>query len=70
LQGETANGWASVMVMLAFMMGINLGSIGVVGLYVGRVLDESKRRPTYVVWKTTRDVLPEAAGDSASTRSD
>ncbi|MCU1360072.1 MAG: putative glycosyltransferase [Ilumatobacteraceae bacterium] len=69
-QGDTANGWASVMVMLAFMMGINLGSIGVVGLYVGRVLDESKRRPTYVIWTTTGDQFAGGAGDAASTRSD
>jgi dolichol-phosphate mannosyltransferase len=60
MQGATANGWASVMVMLTFMMGVNLGSIGIVGLYVGRVLDESKRRPTHIVWFTTADVPPAA----------
>jgi dolichol-phosphate mannosyltransferase len=53
--GASAAGWPSLMVMLAFMTGVILGSVGVVGLYVGRVLDESKRRPTYVVWKTTGD---------------
>jgi glycosyltransferase involved in cell wall biosynthesis len=69
IQGQTANGWASVMVMLAFMVGTNLGSIGMVGLYVGRVLDESKRRPTYVIWKTTGSERSGGADSPASTRS-
>jgi len=42
-------GWASLMVSIWFLGGAIIASIGVVGIYVGRAFDESKRRPIYVV---------------------
>jgi len=42
-------GWASTMVLVSFLSGINLLMTGVVGLYVGRVHTEVKNRPLYVV---------------------
>ena len=52
-QGHAVTGWSSLMVMMFFMTGMILGSVGMVGLYVGRILEESKRRPTFIVWRTT-----------------
>jgi dolichol-phosphate mannosyltransferase len=40
--GHTLVGWSSVMVSIAFMTGVLLGSIGVVGLYVGQIFAEVK----------------------------
>lgn len=37
------------MVSLYFLSGIMLGFMGVLGLYLGRVFDEVKRRPLYVI---------------------
>jgi dolichol-phosphate mannosyltransferase len=31
------------------MFGITLGCIGVMGQYIGRIFDESKQRPNYIV---------------------
>ena len=42
-------GFASVMLVLLFMGGVQLLSIGVLGEYVGRIYRETKRRPLYVV---------------------
>lgn len=42
-------GWASTVVLQAFLSGVNLIMIGVVGLYVGRIHAEVKNRPLYVV---------------------
>lgn len=42
-------GWASLIVSLYFMGGLIIVNIGVVGLYLGRVFDETKNRPLYVV---------------------
>jgi dolichol-phosphate mannosyltransferase len=42
-------GWASTMVIVLFLGGVQLISLGVLGVYVGRVFMESKRRPLYVV---------------------
>lgn len=44
-----ADGWASTVVLVAFLNGINLFMTGVVGLYVGGIHAEVKRRPLYVV---------------------
>ncbi len=50
---NTVTGWASVMVSLYFLSGIMLGFMGVLGLYLGRVFDEVKGRPLYVIRERT-----------------
>jgi hypothetical protein len=47
------------MVSIAFMTGVLLGSIGVVGLYVGQIFAEVKKRPTFIVWEDTKDLTSE-----------
>jgi dolichol-phosphate mannosyltransferase len=42
-------GWASIAVAIAFLSGIQLTMLGVIGIYVGRIYDEVKRRPLYFV---------------------
>lgn len=42
-------GWTSVMVSLFFLTGVVLADLGIIGLYLGKVFDEAKRRPLYVV---------------------
>jgi glycosyltransferase involved in cell wall biosynthesis len=42
-------GWASIVVIVSFMGGIQLIVLGVIGEYVARVYDEVKHRPLYVV---------------------
>ena len=42
-------GWTSTVVILTFLGGINLIMTGVVGLYVGRIHEEVKNRPLYIV---------------------
>jgi glycosyltransferase involved in cell wall biosynthesis len=46
-------GWASLMVSVYFMSGLLMGSIGIVGLYVGKIFNEVKGRPLYIVSQTT-----------------
>ena len=55
LGGVSVSGWASVMVSLYFLSGIMLGFMGILGLYLGRVFDEVKSRPLYVVRERTFD---------------
>jgi len=47
--GREVPGYASIMVVMLFLGGIQLIGIGVVGEYVGRVFLETKRRPLYLV---------------------
>lgn len=42
-------GWTSLMVVVLFMGGIQLITLGILGAYLGRVYDETKGRPRYLV---------------------
>lgn len=42
-------GWASTIIVVSFLSGMNMTMLGIMGLYVGRIHAEVKRRPLYVV---------------------
>lgn len=45
-------GWASTVLPVLFLGGIQLLSLGVIGEYVGKIYGEAKRRPRFVIEKT------------------
>lgn len=45
------SGWASIMTTVAFLGGVQLISIGILGEYIGRMYEESKGRPLYIIEK-------------------
>jgi len=47
--GADVPGWATLAVSTMFFSGIQLLSIGILGEYVGRIFDEVKQRPVYLV---------------------
>jgi polyisoprenyl-phosphate glycosyltransferase len=47
--GVRVEGWTSVMVAIFVLSGLMFANIGMVGLYLGKVFDETRRRPLYVV---------------------
>ncbi|HVZ51105.1 MAG TPA: glycosyltransferase family 2 protein [Pseudolabrys sp.] len=49
LANEVVTGWTSIIVVVSFFSGINLLMSGIMGLYIGRIHAEVKRRPLYVV---------------------
>ena len=51
--GVTVEGWSSMMASLWLIFGILMSIVGVVGLYVGRIFDEAKDRPVYIIQDTT-----------------
>ena len=47
--GDTVRGWASTMVVMLMLGGVQLLMIGVVGEYLSRIYDEVKQRPMFVI---------------------
>lgn len=46
---RTVLGWASLMVVVLLIGGVQLLTIGILGEYIGRIFDEAKQRPLYLI---------------------
>ena len=68
LMGYTIAGWASMICVVAFLGGVQLLSLGVIGTYVGKTYMETKHRPRYIIsertWEDTG--IPENTEDKVS----
>jgi glycosyltransferase involved in cell wall biosynthesis len=51
--GNTVSGWTSIVSVVAFLGGIQLISLGVVGEYIGKIYLEVKKRPRYIIGEKT-----------------
>jgi dolichol-phosphate mannosyltransferase len=58
LAGQTIPGFATVLCVILLIGGIQLITVGIIGEYVGRIYDEVKGRPLYLV-RETRNFAPE-----------
>lgn len=45
-------GWTSTVLLILLVGGIQIGSIGLLGIYIGKIFEEVKRRPKYIVART------------------
>ena len=46
---EAIQGWTSVMLVMLFLGGVQLATLGVLGEYLGRTYEEVKQRPLYLI---------------------
>ena len=49
--GNTVDGWAFIMLSIWFIGGVQLVSVGLIGEYIGKIYNETKHRPRYIIEK-------------------
>jgi polyisoprenyl-phosphate glycosyltransferase len=52
MYGETVRGYPSLMTVMLFLGGIQLMALGMIGEYLGRMFEETKQRPLYLLDQT------------------
>jgi len=49
LMGRTVHGWASTVLPIYLISGVQLLSLGIIGEYIGKIYKETKKRPLYII---------------------
>jgi glycosyltransferase involved in cell wall biosynthesis len=63
---QAVPGWASIVIPLFFISGVQLLSLGIIGEYVAKIFIETKRRPLHFVDRVVGEVTPQPRpGDPA-----
>ena len=60
IAGRAVAGWASTLIAVALIGGIQLISLGVIGEYVGKIFLETKQRPRYIISERTEEMKEDA----------
>lgn len=58
IYGDTVVGYPSLMTVILFIGGIQLISIGIIGEYLGRIFNETKKRPLYFINEYNNEKIP------------
>lgn len=51
--GAEVHGWASVIMTIVFFGGLQLVILGIIGIYIGKLFMQSKKRPNYIIRNTS-----------------
>ena len=53
--GTPPNGWASLIISVSFIGGVQLITIGIIGEYISRINNDVRKRPLYIIEETNSD---------------
>ncbi|MGO2082231.1 glycosyltransferase family 2 protein [Vagococcus sp.] len=53
--GDPTSGWPSLVVIILFVGGLQLLSLGIIGKYIGKIFLETKKRPIFIIRETEKD---------------
>lgn len=58
LVGDAVDGFATVIILMSFFSSVLMFSLGLIGVYISKIYNEVKRRPSYMVnWKQSSEGL-------------
>lgn len=63
---RSPQGFTALIILFTFLSGVHLVFLSVIGEYVGRVYEEVKQRPVYIISRVTRQPRADATGDSSA----
>ena len=49
IMGNTGDGWTFLSISIWFIGGLQMISIGIIGEYIGKMYNETKQRPRYII---------------------
>ena len=58
--GRNIQGWTSLMLVVVILGAVQMFVLALMGEYIGRLYNESKRRPLYIVQEVAGEARPEA----------
>ena len=68
VESQPPPGFTALIVSIAFFAGVQLVFLGVIGEYIGRIYEEVKGRPFYVVENVVKEPLPWTESTHDNTR--